>query len=209
MAKLSGLTEEELRKASKEAFSAAETCRILQLCDNGGNITRLKKQIQKFNIDISHWTGQLWSKGKTAIEDKRLFRDKDPQEVFTENSNVSSTYVRKIIKQKGLKEYRCSICPNDGNWNGKPLNLQLDHINGNRKDQRLENLRWVCPNCHSQTDTYGGKNISHTGKKKVSDEQLLTAIKETDNIYQALKKVNLENGRNYARAKKLKNKLGE
>ena len=57
-------------------------------------------------------------------------------------------------------EYKCSgkDCCNKGEWLGKPLVLQLDHINGVRDDHRLENLRFLCPNCHSQTDTYGGKN---------------------------------------------------
>lgn len=56
-------------------------------------------------------------------------------------------------------EYRCSICGNTGEWNSKKLVLQLDHINGIHNDNRIENLRLLCPNCHSQTDTFCGKRV--------------------------------------------------
>lgn len=55
-------------------------------------------------------------------------------------------------------EYKCACCGNTGEWNGRPLVLQLDHINGDNCDNRLENLRFLCPNCHSQTDTFAGRN---------------------------------------------------
>ena len=55
------------------------------------------------------------------------------------------------------------MCGNNGTWNGKKLVLQLDHINGNNKDQRLMNLRFLCPNCHAQTDTFCGKNVNRKG----------------------------------------------
>jgi 5-methylcytosine-specific restriction endonuclease McrA len=63
----------------------------------------------------------------------------------------------RLLKEK-LIEYKCVKCGNTGEWQGEPLSLQLDHINGNNKDHRLENLRLLCPNCHSQTKTYSGKN---------------------------------------------------
>lgn len=76
--------------------------------------------------------------------------------------SVGSTYPRhklkaRIIAQK-LIEYECEDCENDGDWNGKKLVLQLDHKNGINNDHRLENLRFLCPNCHSQTENYAGKN---------------------------------------------------
>ncbi len=63
----------------------------------------------------------------------------------------------KIIKNK-LIPYKCQCCDNEGEWLGKPISLHLDHINGVNNDNRLVNLRFLCPNCHSQTDTYAGKN---------------------------------------------------
>lgn len=64
---------------------------------------------------------------------------------------------RKVIRDKTIK-YACAICGNTGSWLNKPLVLQLDHINGNASDNRLKNLRFLCPNCHTQTPTFGNKN---------------------------------------------------
>ncbi len=76
-----------------------------------------------------------------------------------ENSDcLKSANLRKRLIAEGLKEARCEICKLD-EWLGRPIPLQLDHINGDRTDNRLENLRLLCPNCHAQTDTYCGKNI--------------------------------------------------
>jgi Zn finger protein HypA/HybF involved in hydrogenase expression len=69
----------------------------------------------------------------------------------------SRASVRRVILKENLIEYKCSEC-NVKTWNGKILSLHLDHINGINSDNRLENLRFLCPNCHSQTETYTGKN---------------------------------------------------
>ena len=89
-------------------------------------------------------------------------------------------------------------------WINGKLVLELDHINGDHTDNRIENLRYLCPNCHSQTDTFRGRN-KNTSKKRVSDEVLIDAIKSTENLHQALIKVGLTpKGGNYSRAQKLK-----
>ncbi|MGB1107008.1 MAG: HNH endonuclease signature motif containing protein [Candidatus Puniceispirillaceae bacterium] len=66
--------------------------------------------------------------------------------------------------------YECSGC-GIKDWNGQPISLQLDHINGDNKDNRLENVRWLCPNCHSQTSTWGTRNMSDEGRKKCSTKR--------------------------------------
>ena len=84
--------------------------------------------------------------------------------IFTEGSNMSTTALKRIICREGLKTYKCDNC-GITEWQNKPLSLQLHHINGNRYDNRLENLQFLCPNCHSQTDNYAGKNIFNKNKK--------------------------------------------
>jgi len=205
---LKKVTLEELAKAVKESFNAAEAARKLNLTDAGSTTTRIRKLAISNGLDITHWTGRLWAKGKTTLDDPRIRKQKSTEEIFALNSNASPAYVRKLILNKNLLEHICQVCKNGPTWESKPLTLQLDHINGDRKDHRLENLRWICPNCHSQTDTYGGKNSAHSSTKKVSDEELLTALKNSDSIRQALVKVGLENGRNYKRAKRLAEKYG-
>ena len=108
-----------------------------------------------------------------------------------------------LKRQLVLKEqnFKC-LCGIDS-WNGKPIKLQVDHTDGNRGNNKRENLRALCPNCHSQTETFCGKNIN-SGLIKVTDEELIEALKTQENIRKALMSVCLApKGGNYQRAKKL------
>jgi len=114
-------------------------------------------------------------------------------------------YRMSITKLKNLiisnKGYKCEIC-NIRDWNSNKICLEIDHIDGNNQNNLLENLRLLCPNCHSQTSTFRGKNIK--SKQQISDEILYEALISTDNIRQALIKVGMTpKGENYKRAYKL------
>jgi Zn finger protein HypA/HybF involved in hydrogenase expression len=80
------------------------------------------------------------------------------EEIFVENGTYPRHRLKHRLIRDKLIEYRCEICSNVGIWNNKPLSLQIDHINGVNNDNRIDNLRFLCPNCHSQTETYAGKN---------------------------------------------------
>jgi 5-methylcytosine-specific restriction endonuclease McrA len=117
-----------------------------------------------------------------------------------------NNYIKKILTEFNLLELKCSECKIT-NWNNKPITLEIDHIDGDAANCKLENLRYLCPNCHSQTSTFRGKNLN-TGKIKVSDEVLIEAIKTSSSVRQALIKAGLSpRGGNYARAYKLSNKI--
>jgi len=136
-----------------------------------------------------------WSKGLVLMS---------IEEVFVNGKEWGSELLRKYLHHYKLKDYKCEDC-SITDWKGIHLTLELDHKDGNRTNNTLENLRWLCPNCHSQTPTFRGYNKTLTGKAKVSDKELLTALQECSNIRQALQKVGLAaKGGNYERATKLK-----
>ena len=100
------------------------------------------------------------------------------------------------------QQNKCLIC-GTSEWMGVPLILHLDHIDGNRANNCRENLRLLCPNCHSQTETYCGKNVN-SGRSKVSDDELESVYKETQSIHQTLLRVGLApKGGNYQRMYRL------
>lgn len=121
---------------------------------------------------------------------------------FVENSTLSNEHILRHGRRNNLFKEDCYEC-HIKDWNGKPIRLELDHINGVNHDNRLENLRLLCPNCHSQTDTFRGRNIN-SGKIKVSDEDLIAAIQKSKNIRRTLIAVGLTpKGGNYTRVQEL------
>lgn len=94
-----------------------------------------------------------WNKGKNIFSDSRLSK-KTPKDIFKKDSDVHRQYAKRLIIQEKLIEYKCRDCDLIDEWNGKKLILELEHINGDKKDYRLKNLTFLCPNCHSQTPTF-------------------------------------------------------
>jgi Zn finger protein HypA/HybF involved in hydrogenase expression len=144
-------TKEQIENAAKSSFTYAEMQKKLGYKVKGGNVYRkLKAIIIEHEIDISHFRGKAHGTSKTGSP---------LEKILVENStygNLRSLKIR-LIKEN-IMEYKCVEC-GISNWNGKQLTLQLDHINGINNDHRLENLRLLCPNCHSQTPTFGGGNV--------------------------------------------------
>ena len=158
-----------------------------------------KKRYKKMSLESKD--KMAWSRGKTILSNPKI-KGVPKEFIFCKNSKSSPAHVRKLLIKENLIPYVC-ICGNVGTWNGVSLTLQMDHINGDRTDNRLKNLRFLCPNCHSQTHTFNGKN-KNTGKIKVSDDVLLKSLEENKNIRRALMKVGLRvGGGNYERCRQL------
>ena len=156
--------KEWLTELCQESYSLAEVLRKAGRKQGGGAQATLRKKIEEFKIDTSHFTGQLWNKGKTIQEDARIgksgFQEQyQIEDIFIVDSPVTRKVIRDYIKRHNLLEYKCQNCGCDGHWQNGIISLELDHINGINNDNRLENLRYLCPNCHALTDTYCGKNI--------------------------------------------------
>lgn len=144
----STLTKQQLEKITSGCLSYAEVLQQLGIAVLGSNYKTLKKYIDKYEINVSHFNSKRRGK-PSKIENNDL---------FIENSQYCRSTVRKRVIEEGLIEYKCSKCGNPGEWMGVSLSLQLEHKNGINNDDRLENLEFLCPNCHSQTPTYAGRN---------------------------------------------------
>lgn len=148
-------TDAELIEAVRKSKNIVDVLRIIGRPQNGSSYKYVHDRIVKLNIDVSHFTGSAWNRGVVC---GRMPRMKD-EEIFIKDSPYKcSNSLRNRILNGGLREYKCEICGNT-EWNGKPIPLQVHHINGINNDNRLENLQILCPNCHAQTDTFCGKNV--------------------------------------------------
>lgn len=148
-------TNDEFKKAVKDSFSLAEVMRKLGLNPSGGGgYDVVNARIKYLNLSISHFTGQGHLKGKTHnyVPPRALAN------VLIEHSNYNRVRLKKRLIEAQMLQNSCYVCNIANSWQGKELVLHLDHINGVKDDNRIENLRLLCPNCHSQTDTYCSKN---------------------------------------------------
>ena len=115
-----------------------------------------------------------WSRGQTRFIDKQVLIDEN---ILTERSYVSSSRVRILLFKLKLKPQQCECCKIT-KWQGKPISFELHHINGVSSDNRLDNLTILCPNCHSITENYRGKNIKKQPYK--TDQEILHALQIND-----------------------------
>lgn len=150
------VSDEELKTAVKNSTSIRQTLISLNLNETGTAYRVFKRRVETLGIDTSHFTGKGYLKGKT-----HNWATKTPlKNILVKKSSYGTSYLKKRLLDEGLLEYKCyGVGCGITDWLDKPIVLQLDHINGDPEDHRIENLRLLCPNCHSQTETFAGRNI--------------------------------------------------
>lgn len=158
-ARVAAVSAPDLSRLVGECTSVAQLLARLDMPTEGGAHRELSRRLRELALDTSHFRGRGWSRGETkrshpSVERVSQHNAMTDAQVFVENASAFTG--RQIIRRLlGMGwEYRCAWC-GIVEWRGKPLVLHLDHINGINNDNRLVNLRILCPNCHSQTPTYG------------------------------------------------------
>ena len=139
-------SEEELRQMVAESKTFRELSQKIGYTPTGRTNDTIRKRLEKYSISTEHFT----THGRTAIE-------RNEENVFCEKSTATQAVLRRWYLKGNYSEYKCAICGLPPIWNDKELVLTLDHINGCNNDNRLNNLRWICPNCDRQLPTFAGK----------------------------------------------------
>lgn len=188
-AKWKQFSKEQLQEMANQVKSNAAWLRLMGYAGTGGNSTTVVNNILEAypDIDISHFTGQVWNAGNTSYD-----------KLTSDFKGKRSTIKRAL---ESIRGHKCECC-GLSEWNGAPIALEVHHCNGNNQDNDVDNLLLLCPNCHAQTEFYRGKNIIKDST--ITDEDFLQALKSSSNIRQALLLLGLTpKGGNYSRAYKL------
>ena len=155
MPRIRSWTDESLIDSVKARKSYRSVLIDLHLIPAGGNYQQIMRRIAELNISTDHFTGKGWNRDWK-------FDPRIPaitlEKLLVENSYAQSYGVKKRLFKEGLKKPECELCEWAQKADDGRIPVELDHINGDRKDNRLENLRVLCPNCHSLQATHRGKN---------------------------------------------------
>ena len=145
-------SEEDVRKAVGENVSIAGVLRQLGLRPVGGNYKTVKQFVKELKLDTSHFTGQGWNVGLKFKPHKTI----SDEAVFVKDSNYRCSWRLRERYKRFTGITHCEQCKLDS-WQGRPIPLEIHHINGTNTDNRLENLSLLCPNCHALTNNYRGR----------------------------------------------------
>lgn len=147
-------TEQQLIEAVKNSKSTSQVCREIGIVPIGGNFKTVNKKIKDLNLNTDHFTRQGWSKGM-----KFPGKGIPLKTIMVKNSSYTNVPVlKRRILEAGVFPRECMKCKRK-KWLGKPIPLELHHINGEHFDHRSTNIELLCPNCHSFTDNYRGRNV--------------------------------------------------
>ena len=149
-----------------ESYSYSEVCRKIGLKDRGSNIGTVKKYIELYQLDITHFKGQKWNKGISHEELTALI---PLENILKKNTNYKSDSLKKRLIKNGIKENKCELC----GISGEEVILELHHIDGDHYNNTLDNLQILCPNCHSKTYNFRGR-----GQKRTNIPKSLSVKKE-------------------------------
>lgn len=150
------VSDEDIAAAVSDQPSLAAAMRSLGFVPSSAGYRRLRKAIDRTGADTSHLLGQGWARGRTFPGRRR----KPTAEYFVRGKLRHTMALKERLLADGLRERHCERCGRS-EWQGEAIPLELDHVDGDRWNNTLENLRLLCPNCHALTPTYRGRNIGN------------------------------------------------
>lgn len=182
--KIYKLSDEQFVELLKKSSTISEVLFKLGYTVKGNSwgYSQVKRRMDDLNLDYSIF------KGKSAVIKTNKLNNARKEDILKENCKHQRTVLRRYIIKNNLIPYKCAIC-GCTEWQGKTLSLELDHINGVNNDNRLENLRFLCPNCHSQTSTYGSRNQQTNSSEYDIPDDLRKMVEEKYNEVKSVKKV--------------------
>lgn len=182
--KIYKLSDEQFVELLKKSSTISEVLFKLGYTVKGNSwgYSQVKRRMDDLNLDYSIF------KGKSAVIKTNKLNNVKKEDILKENCKHQRTVLRRYIIKNNLIPYKCAIC-GCTEWQGKTLSLELDHINGVNNDNRLENLRFLCPNCHSQTSTYGSRNQQLNSSEYDIPDDLRKVVEEKYNEVKSVKKV--------------------
>lgn len=182
--KIYKLSDEQFVELLKKSSTISEVLFKLGYTVKGNSwgYSQVKRRMDDLNLDYSIF------KGKSAVTKTNKLNNAKKEDILKENCRHQRIVLRRYIIKNNLIPYKCAIC-GCTEWQGKTLSLELDHINGINNDNRLENLRFLCPNCHSQTSTYGSRNQQLNSSEYDISDDLRKMVEEKYNEVKSVKKV--------------------
>ena len=182
--KIYKLSDEQFVELLKKSSTISEVLFKLGYTVKGNSwgYSQVKRRMDDLNLDYSIF------KGKSAVIKTGRLNNVRKEDILKENCKHQRTVLRRYIIKNNLIPYKCAIC-GCTEWQGKTLSLELDHINGINNDNRLENLRFLCPNCHSQTSTYGSRNQQLNNSEYDIPDDLRKMVEEKYDEVKSVKNV--------------------
>jgi hypothetical protein len=173
--KIWDLPDHEFEKLIAESTSIKVALSFFNLQNKGNNFKTIKARINEMGLDTSHFLNNVDASNLT----RQMTKEKFEKNWLVENIERNRTCIKKYLIKFKMLEYECFKCKNNGDWLGQPITLQLEHINGISIDNRLSNLCFLCPNCHSQTSTFAGRKNKKNKQIRIPNYKIIWPDEET------------------------------